>query len=137
MVAELGGGICILGRRFHLVGALGRFFIFRGRMVVVEELRGGIHILGVQFSGLESLVGKLSGRYFSGLDGAWLCLTNSGAALASWGAVFTCLGAQRAAFLGLDGAWLWLWNSRAIFASCGAVVRLRVLGWEAQRAAFF
>ena len=106
-------------------------------MVVVEELRGGIHILGAPFSGSESLVGKLRGRHFSGLEGAWLCLTNSGAALASWGAVFTCLGAQRAAFLGLEGARLWLRNSRAIFASWGAVFRFRVLGWEAQRAAFF
>ena len=81
--------------------------------------------------------GKLRGRHFSGLEGAWLCLTNSGAALASWGAVFTCLGAQRAVFLGLEGARLWLRNSRAIFASWGAVFRFRVLGWEAQRAAFF
>ena len=68
---------------------------------MVEELRGGIHILGAPFSGSESLVGKLRGRHFSGLEGAWLCLTNSGAALASWGAVFTCLGAQRAAFFRL------------------------------------
>ena len=74
---------------------------------MVEELRGGIRILGAPFSGSESLVGKLRGRHFSGLEGAWLCLTNSGAALASWGAVFTCLGAQRAAFLGLGGARLW------------------------------
>ena len=51
---------------------------------MVEELRGGIHILGAPFSGSESLVGKLRGRHFSGLEGAWLCLTNSGAALASW-----------------------------------------------------
>ena len=106
-------------------------------MTVVEELRGGIRILGAPFSGSESLVGKLRGRHFSGLEGAWLCLTNSGAALASWGAVFTCLGAQRAAFLGLGGARLWLQNSGAIFASWGAVFRFRVLGWEAQRAAFF
>ena len=106
-------------------------------MTVVEELRGGIRILGAPFSGSESLVGKLRGRHFSGLEGAWLCLTNSGAALASWGAVFTCLGAQRAAFLGLGGTRLWLRNSRAIFASWGAVFRFRVLGWEAQRAEFF
>ena len=89
---------------------------------MVEELRGGIHILGAPFSGSEFLVGKLRGRHFSGLEGAWLCLTNSGAALASWGAVFTWLGAQRAAFLGLEGARLW--NSRAICASWGAVFRL-------------
>ena len=45
------------------------------------------------------MVGKLRERhFFSGLEGAWLCLMNSGAALASWGAIFTCLGAQRAAF---------------------------------------
>ena len=105
---------------------------------MVEELRGGIHILGALFSGSESLVGKLRGRhFFSGLEGAWLCLTNSRAALASWGAVFTCLGAQKAAFLGLEGARLWLRNSRAIFASWDAVFRFRVFGWEAQRAAFF
>ena len=125
------------GAVFTWLGALGRFFILIGRMVVVEELRGGIHILGAPFSGSESLVGKLRGRHFSGLEGAWLCLTNSGAALASWGAVFTCLRAQRAAFVGLEGARLWLRNSRAIFASWGAVFRFRVLGWEAQRAAFF
>ena len=55
--------------------------------------------LGAQFSGSGFLVGRLQGRIFSGLEGAWLCLMNSGAALAPWGAVFTCLGAQRAAFL--------------------------------------
>ena len=104
---------------------------------MVEELRGGIHILGASFSGSEFLVGKLRGRHFSGLEGAWLCLTNSGAAPASWGAVFTCLGAQRAAILGLEGARLWLRNSRAIFAFWGALFRFRILGWEAQRAAFF
>ena len=42
--------------------------------------------------------GKLRGRHFSGLEGAQLWLRNSEAAFASWGAVFTCLGAQRAAF---------------------------------------
>ena len=125
------------GAVFTWLGALGRFFILIGRMVMVEELRGGIHILGAPFSGSESLVGKLRGWNFSGLEGARLCLTNSGAALASWGAVFTYLGAQMAAFLGLEGARLWLRNSRAIFASWGAVFRFRVLGWEAQRAAFF
>ena len=31
---------------------------------MVEELRGGIHILGASFSGSESLVGKLRGRHF-------------------------------------------------------------------------
>ena len=137
MVAELRGGICILGRRFHLVRSFRAVFILRGRMVVVGELRGGIHILGAPFSGPESSVGKLRGWHFSGLEGAWLCLTYSGAALAFWGAVFTCLGAQRAAFLGLEGARLWLRNSSAIFASWGAVFRFRVLVWEAQRAAFF
>ena len=52
------------GAVFTWLGALGRFFILRGRMVVVEELRGGIHILGALFSGSESLVGKLRGRHF-------------------------------------------------------------------------
>ena len=49
--------------------------------------------LGASFSGSDSLVGKLRGRHFSGLEGTWLCLINSGAAFASWGAVFTWLGA--------------------------------------------
>ena len=52
------------GAVFTWLGALGRFFILIGRMVVVEELRGGIHILGAPFSGSESLVGKLRGRHF-------------------------------------------------------------------------
>ena len=37
------------GAVFTWLGALGRFFILRGCMVVVEELRGGIHILGAPF----------------------------------------------------------------------------------------
>ena len=35
---------------------------------------------------------------FFRFGGAWLCLMNSGAALESWGAVFTSLRAQRAGF---------------------------------------
>ena len=52
------------GAIFTSLGALGRFFILRGRMVVAEELRGGIHILGAPFSGSESLLRKLRERNF-------------------------------------------------------------------------
>ena len=43
-------------------------------------------------------MGNSEGGIFSGLEGARLWLRNSGAAFASWGAVFTWFGAQRAAF---------------------------------------
>ena len=96
------GGTCILGCRFHLSGSSeGGIFRFRGRSVVVTELKGDICILGRHFQ--VPWLGVLGweaqrAAFFSGLEGTWLCLMNSGAALASWGAVFTCLGAQRAAF---------------------------------------
>ena len=70
---------------------------------MVSKLRSGIHILGRHFPYSESFGGKLRGRHFSGLEGAWLCLMNSGAALESWGAIFTWLGAQRVAFSRLRG----------------------------------
>ena len=46
-------------------------------------------------------MGNSEGGIFSGLESARLWLRNSGAALASWGAVFTWLRAQRAAYLRL------------------------------------
>ena len=48
---------------------------------------------------------QLRGRHFSGLESARLWLRNSGAAFASWGAVFTWLGAQKAEFFILTRAW--------------------------------
>ena len=57
MVAELRGGIYILGRRFHLIGSSeDGFFRFRGRLFFVAGLRGGICILWRRFH----LVGSLS-----------------------------------------------------------------------------
>ena len=47
-------------------------------MVVVEELRGGIHILRRRFQVQSPWLGSSEGVIFSGLEGAWLCLTNSG-----------------------------------------------------------
>ena len=94
-----GAWLC-LTNRFHLFGSSeGSIFRLRGRSVVVAEFQGRyLHLGARRFQFHESLVGKLRGRHFSGLEGTWLCLMNSGAALASWGAVFTCLGAQRTAF---------------------------------------
>ena len=65
MFDELRGGTCILGRPFHLFGSSeGGIFRFRGRSVVVAELKDDICILGRLFLGSESLVGKLRGRHF-------------------------------------------------------------------------
>ena len=64
MVAELRGGICILGRRFHLVRSFRAVFILRGRMVVVGELRGGIHNLGHRFQVQSPRLGSLEGGIF-------------------------------------------------------------------------
>ena len=50
MFDELRGSTCILGRRFHLFGSSeGGIFRFRGRSVVVAELKGDICILGTVF----------------------------------------------------------------------------------------
>ena len=60
MVAEIKDGICILGRRFHLIGTWelkGRhFFRFRGRLVVAE-LKSGTCLLGHHFRVVRSSEG--------------------------------------------------------------------------------
>ena len=100
MFDELKGGTCILGRRFHLVGS-SEGGIFRFRRLQLGLRNSGRHShLEVPFSGSESFVGKLRGRQFSDLERAWLCFTNSGAALVSWGADFTWLRAPKVAFSG-------------------------------------
>ena len=122
MFDELRGGTCILGRRFHLFGSSeGGIFRFRGRSVVVAELKGDICILGRRFQVQSLWLGSSEGGIFSGLEGAWLCLMNSGAAFAFWGAVFICLGAQRAAFFRFRECLVVVAEFRAAFASWEAV----------------
>ena len=108
VVAELRGGIHILGHGFQVqspwLGSSegGIFFRFRGRPVVFAELNGGICILGRRFH----LVGSSKGGM---LEGARMWLWISGAAFASWGAVFrfrSLVGKLRGRhFSGLEGAW--------------------------------
>ena len=104
---------------------------------MVEELRGGIHILGAPFSGSESLVGKLRGRHFFRFRGRLVVFDELRGGTCILGRRFHLFGSSEGGILGLEGARLWLRNSRAIFASWDAVFRFRVFGWEAQRAAFF
>ena len=81
----------------------GGAFRLRARPVVISELRSGIHILGRHFHVQSPWVGNSECGIFSGLESARLWLRNSGAVFASWGAVFTWFGAQRAAFFTLRG----------------------------------
>ena len=63
--AILRGGICILGRHFHMAESseVG-IFRFRGRSVVVVELRGGICISGRGFQVQGSWLGSSEGGLF-------------------------------------------------------------------------
>ena len=59
------GGTCILGRRFHLFGSSeGGIFRFRGRSVVVAELKGDICILGRRFQVQSPWLGSSEGGIF-------------------------------------------------------------------------
>ena len=65
MFDELRGGTCILGRCFHLFGSLeGGIFRFRGRSVVVAELKGDIRILGRRFQVQSPWLGSSEGGIF-------------------------------------------------------------------------
>ena len=75
------------------------------------------------------------GGIFPGLEGAQLWLRNSEAAFASWGAVFTWLGALGRFFI-LRGRMVVIAELKGDICILGRF-RFRVFGWEAQRAAFF